>query len=248
MAELGRIVQLVGEETLPAWQSILELDRAGLSESLTLVGGLMVYGHARAANLGSPRPTADADVLVDVVAARTSLNSVYAVIRNMDFDLDADYAAAYRFRHLDGRVIDVMVADHLPSHIRARLAGRPAFQAPAGQQAINRREVWRLEFSPQVTCLVGIPNVLGALVAKGAAWVVDSRNPERHLQDAATLLAAVGDPSTLDYSLSTSDRKRLRAIRGPLQDSRHPAWGLLDPDERLLGQQNLELIAGAARL
>lgn len=248
MAELGRVVHLDGDEILPAWQSVLELDRAGLSESLTLVGGLMVYSHARAANLTSPRPTADADVLVDVVAARTSLNAVYAVINDMDFDLDPEYAVAYRFRHSDGRVIDVMVADHLPSHIRARLAGRPAFQAPAGQQAINRRELWRLEFSPELRCLVGIPNVLGALVAKGAAWVVDNRNPERHLQDAATLLAAVGDPSTLDYNLSTSDRRRLRAIRVPLQDSRHPAWGLLALDERLLGQQNLELIAGAARL
>lgn len=208
----------------------------------------MVYGHARAANLTSPRPTADADILVDVVAARTSLNSVYAVIKGMGFELDTRYATAYRFRHADGRVIDVMVADHLPSHIRARLAGRPAFQAPAGQQAINRREVWRLEFSPELSCLVGIPNVLGALISKGAAWVVDSRNPERHLQDAATLLAAVEDPSTLDYELSKRDRQRLRALHEPLQDSRHSAWGLLDPGERLLGQQNLELIAGAARL
>lgn len=248
MAELGRVVQLLGDEILPAWQSVLDLDRAGLSESLTLVGGLMVYGHARAANLTSARPTADADVLVDVVAARTSLNEVNAVLREMGFVLDTDYATAYRFRHPDARVIDVMVADHLPSHIRARLAGRPAFQAPAGQQAINRREVWRLEFSPNLSCLVGIPNVLGALVAKGAAWVVDNRNPERHLQDAATLLAAVGDASALDYSLSANDRRRLRAIHDSLDDARHPAWGLLNPEERLRGQQNLHLIAGAARL
>jgi len=246
--EYDRVVQLTGDETLPAWQSVVELDRAGVSRLLTLVGGLMVYGHARAANLTSPRPTADADVLVDVVAARTSLQSVYAVISGLGFELDTSYATAYRFRHSDGRVIDMMVADHLPSHIRARLAGRPVFQAPAGQQAINRREVWRLEFSPELTCLVGIPNTLGALIAKGAAWVADSRNPERHIQDAATLLAAVDDPSAIDYSLSTSDRRRLRAIREHLQDSRHPAWGLLDPDERTRGQQNLELIARAARL
>ena len=95
MDELGRVVQLAGDETLPAWQSVLDLDRAGLSESLTLVGGLMVYGHARAANLTSPRPTADADVLVDVVAARTSLNGVHSVLREMDFVLDTEYATAY---------------------------------------------------------------------------------------------------------------------------------------------------------
>ncbi|GAA2240296.1 hypothetical protein N1031_12875 [Herbiconiux moechotypicola] len=248
MAEISRIVELTGDETVPAWQSIIDLDRAGLSESLTLVGGLMVYAHARAATLSSTRPTADADVLVDVVAARTSLAEVQAVLRDLGFALNTDYDTAYRFRHSDDRVIDVMVADHLPSHIRARLSGRPAFQAPAGQQAINRREVWRLEFSPDLVCSVGIPNTLGALVAKGAAWMVDTRNPERHLQDSATLLAAVGDASALDYRLSHNDRRRLRAIHAHLRDERHPAWGLLEEQERREGQQNLELIAGGAGL
>lgn len=208
----------------------------------------MVYSHARAANLTSPRPTADADVLVDVVTGRPSLIDTYAALNNLGFVLETGYSVAYRFRHADGRVIDVMVADHLPSHIRARLAGRPAFQAPAGQQAINRREIWQLEFSAEVTCAVGIPNILGALVAKGAAWIVENRNPERHLQDAATLFAAVEDASAINYQLSKTDRRRLRALREQLTDARHPAWALLSADERLNGQQNLELISNAARL
>lgn len=208
----------------------------------------MVYSHARGANLTSPRPTADADVLVDVVTGRPSLIDTYAALNSLGFVLETESSVAYRFRHADGRVIDVMVADHMPSHIRARLAGRPAFQAPAGQQAINRREIWQLEFSTEVTCTVGIPNILGALVAKGAAWIVDNRNPERHLQDAATLFAAVEDASAINYTLSTTDRRRLRALREQLADARHPAWALLSADERLLGQQNLELITTAARL
>lgn len=141
-----------------------------------------------------------------------------------------------------------MVADHLPSHIRARLAGRPAFEAPAGQQAINRREIWRLEFSDRTSCSIGVPNVLGALVAKGAAWIADNRNPERHLHDAATLFAAVEDASALDYDLSANDRRRLRALRDRLQDPRHSGWALVSPPERLVAQQNLEMIARAARL
>ncbi|WBU36712.1 hypothetical protein [Homoserinibacter sp. YIM 151385] len=248
MAEPDRVVRLTGDETLPAWRSVVELHAAGLSHSLTLVGGLMVYAHARAAGLTSPRPTTDADVLVDVLASRLNLTEVSAGLTSMGFELASEYTTAYRFRHPDARVVDVMVADHLPSHVRTRLAGRPAFRAPAGQQAINRRELWRLEFADDTNCSIGVPNVLGALVAKGAAWIVDNRNPERHLQDAATLFAAVGDASALDYDLSTNDRKRLRALRDQLQDPRHAAWGLLDAQERLLGQQNLQLLARAARL
>lgn len=248
MGETERVISLTGDETLPAWRSVIELDQAGLSEALTLVGGLMVYAHARAAGLSSPRPTADADVLVDVITARPTLNEVSAGLRLMGFELVTEYATAYRFRHPDDRIIDMMVADHLPAHVRARLAGRPAFQAPAGQQAINRREVWQLEFSSDLRCRIGVPNVLGALVAKGAAWIADNRNPERHLQDVATLLAAIQDASAIDYTLTASDRRRLRAVRNPLSNPAQAAWSLLDARERLRGQQNLELVARAARL
>lgn len=183
-----------------------------------------------------------------VPASRPNLTEVAAGLASLDFELAGEHKTAHRFQHPDGRVVDVMVADHLPSHVRTCLAGRPAFRAPAGQQAINRREFWRLEFADGMSCAIHVPNVLGALVAKGAAWIADNRNPERHLQDAATLFAAVNDASALDYNLSTNDRKRLRALRKPLQDPRHPAWSLLDARERVLGQQNLELIARAAKL
>lgn len=91
MAQPQRVVDLAGDEEMPAWRIVIDLHTTGVLGRWTLVGGLMVH--------------------------------------------------AYRFRHADGRVIDLMVADHLPNGIRARLAGRPAFPAEGGQQAIDRREV-----------------------------------------------------------------------------------------------------------
>ena len=248
MAEPARVVDLAGDEELPAWATVLELDREGVSAQWTLIGGLMVYAHARLGGIDSPRPTFDADFLVDFALDRSSLANARAVLNRLGFELDTRTAAAYRFRHSDHRAVDIMVADHLPKHLgKPRLDRRDAFEAPAGEQAIRRRELWELRFAPDLSCTVGVPNGLGALVAKGAAWLVDRRDRGRHLQDGAVLLAAVADPSAIDYdSMSGNDRKRLRALRDELVTPAHEAWSMLSGDERRRGLQNLELIARAA--
>ena len=235
---------------MPAWTTVIELGREGVAAQWTLIGGLMVYAHARLGGIDSPRPTSDADFLVDFALDRSTLAHARAALYRLGFDLDTRTPAAYRFRHSDRRVVDIMVADHLPQHLGSpRLDRRDAFEAPAGEQAIRRRELWELRFAPEVACIVGVPNELGALVAKGAAWLVDRRDGSRHLQDGAVLLAAMADPSSIDYdSLSANDRKRLRALRDELVDPSHEAWSLLSGDERRRGRQNLELIAGAAGL
>ena len=115
--------------------------------------------------------------------------------------------------HSDGRKVDILVADHLPSRMRPRLAQRAAFAAPAGEQAIRRRDVYTLIFNGGARVVLGVPDELGALVVKGAAYLVDHRDRGRHLDDAAVLLACVADPSELAYeTMSANDRRRLRAI------------------------------------
>lgn len=146
----------------------------------------------------------------------------------------------------DGRKVDIMVADHLPSRMRPRLAQRPAFPAPGGQQAINRRDLYTLAFRGGARVEIGVPDELGALVAKGAAYLVDSRDRDRHLDDAAVLLACVSDASALDYGgTSPNDRRRIRAVLDHLVDERHASWLGLDTDARARGLMNAELIGGA---
>lgn len=244
MAGRALTVDMVDDDLIPAWQTVIELAAVGIAGRLTLVGGLMVAAHARRAGVLMRRPTDDVDVLVDYLGDRASLTDVRAALASIGFALSDDGQHAYRFRHVDGRKVDVMVADHLPSRMQPRLARRPAFPAPSGEQAIRRRDTYRLVFAGGAAAEVGVPDELGALVAKGAAYQVDRRDRDRHLDDVAVLLASIGDVSALDYgSMSRNDRRRIAGVSEQLADERHRAWTSLDPSGRSLARLNLALIA-----
>lgn len=246
MAGRTLTVDMADDDVIPAWRTVITLAATGMATRLTLVGGLMVAAHARRAGVIMRRPTDDVDALVDYLADRSSLNDVRAALASMGLALSDDEQYAYRFRHPDGRKVDVMVADHLPSRMQPRLARRPAFPAPSGEQAIRRRDNYRLVFAGGATAEVGVPDELGALVAKGAAYQVDRRDRGRHLDDAAVLLASIGDASALDYgSMSSNDRRRIAGVGEPLADERHRAWINLDPLERSHARLNLTLITRA---
>jgi hypothetical protein len=129
-------VDMGDDDLIPAWQTVLELGDQPIAERLTLVGGLMVAAHARRAQVVMRRPTDDVDTLVDYLADRSSLADTRATLSRLGFSLSEDGRHAYRFLHSDGRKVDLMVADHLPSGLRPRLARRDAFAAPSGEQAI----------------------------------------------------------------------------------------------------------------
>jgi len=176
----------------------------------------------------------------------SSLADARAALAAIGFHLSSDERHAYRFRHADGRKVDLMVADHLPSRMSPRLDRRPAFAVPAGEQAIRRRDTYRLEFPGGAEVEIGVPDEFGALVAKGAAWLADRRDRERHLDDAAVLLACVDDASELDYaSVSSNDRKRIRALTAELANATHLSWVNLDEPDRRRGMLNLKLISQA---
>lgn len=139
------------------------------------------------------RPTDDVDALVDYLTNQSSLSEARAALAAIGFQLSDDEQHAYRFRHEDGRKVDLMVADHLPSRMNPRLDRRPAFEAPSGEQTIQRRDIYRLEFRSGAAVEVGVPDEFGALVAKGAAWLVDWRDRERHrIEGGRRLLATHG--------------------------------------------------------
>lgn len=239
-------VDMHDDDRLPAWQTVIELAESGAAADWTLVGGLMVAAHARRAGVVMRRPTNDVDALVDYAANQASLVEARAALARLGFELSRDDTFAYRFVHADGRKIDVMIADHLPSWMRPRLARMPAFAASAGEQAIRRRDIHRLGFLSGRSVQIGVPDELGALVAKGGAYIVDSRDPERHLDDSAVLLASIPDASAIDYaSASKNDRKRIKATTDLLANQAHPSWANLDENDRRQGHLNLTLIRRA---
>lgn len=243
MAGLELIVDMGDDDLIPAWQTVIELAANGDSAEWTLVGGLMVAAHARRAGVVMRRPTDDVDVLVDYAANRSSLHQARTALHRIGFELDENDRHAYRFRHEDGRKLDLMVADHLPSRMEPRMDRRPAFAAPSGEQAIRRRDHYRLQFASGSSAQVGVPDELGALVAKGAAWLVDNRDRMRHLDDSVVLLACVSDASKLDYeSMSKNDRKRIHAVTDELLDPTHISWVNVDSADKERGMLNLRLV------
>jgi hypothetical protein len=246
MAGLELTLDMGDDDLLPAWRTVIDVAGTGISRSLTLVGGLMVAAHGIRVGVVMRRYTDDMDALVDYWADRTSLTATRVALAKIGFELVESEEHAYRFVHADGRKVDIMVADHLPSRMRPRLAQRPAFAAPAGEQAIRRRDVYTLTFNGGARVVLGVPDELGALVAKGAAYLVDNRDRDRHLDDAAVLLACVTDASELAYdTMSSNDRRRLRTIFEQVGDELHSSWVNLDRADRERGLMNAALIAGA---
>lgn len=239
-------VDMGNDDLLPAWQSAIDVASTGVSANLTLIGGLMVAVHAAHAGVTMRRSTDDMDALVDYVADSGSLIAAKAALARVGFDLTEQEQHAYRFVHDDGRKVDLMVADHLPHKIRPpRLGQRPAFAAPAGTQALARRDLYTLNFAGGARVELGVPDSLGALVAKGAAYTVDNRDRDRHLDDAAVLLACITDASELAYdTTSKNDRRRLRALLEHLRHEEHHSWANLDPADRARGLMNAVLIGG----
>ena len=249
MAGATHEVDIGDDDLLPPWSTVFELAAAFEIDDWVLVGGLMVQLHARRASIAPPRTTRDVDLVADVITNGSSLSTLTGTLGSRGFIAtvpDTRNAPVYRYSRGEEQV-DVMVADHLPSRVRPRLQQRPAFSVDGGSQALNRRDTFVVT-SITRTVTIGVPDVLGALVGKGAAFLVDSRDPQRHLEDAAVLLASINSVGELDLTLSKNDRKRLNRIADALEDPFHWGWLALDQSEQSKGQRNLALLTTAAQL
>ena len=87
-----------------------------------------------------------------------------------------------------------------------------------------------------------VPDLLGALVLKAAAYAVDRREHQRHLCHAALLAALIADHRTELARLQGSDRKRLRLLSEVLADPLQDAWLLLPDLLQERGQDTLRIL------
>jgi hypothetical protein len=250
MAGETHAVNIGDDDLLPPWSTVFDVIEATDTNDWVLVGGLMVQLHARRANIPPPRATKDVDLVVDVAANSASVTSIAAALRQIGFEPivpDSRKEPIYRFER--GREqVDMMVADHLPAQLKPRFMMRPAFAVTAGEQSLRRRDTFVVTSTTR-TVTLGAPDVLGALIGKGAANVVDSRDPGRHLDDAAVLLASIDSVGELDLShLSANDRKRLVVIASALGGVAHPAWLNLNETQRAKARRNLTALVTAAPL
>jgi hypothetical protein len=118
----------------------------------------------------------------------------------------------------------------------------PMFAVAGGKQALDRTMTLAIEAAHGEVIELSVPDELGELVLKGAAYISDPRDRDRHLFDAAALAACITDHATERDRLKGSDNKRLRTLETALADHRHPAWLSLPEPARIAGQDTLRIL------
>ena len=120
-------------------------------------------------------------------------------------------------------------SDGLP--VQDAYHGRHTLATPGAQQAIKRSEPVTVQVEDEVAA-IRRPNVLGALVAKAAAFSVPSDPAkERHLTDFATLAAMALGSDRIGQQMTTRDRHYLVPMLVALDNSRR-LWASIDGAER----------------
>jgi hypothetical protein len=195
------------------WRALVALDD-GVRSPWCLVGGQLVVLHCLERGVLPPRTTDDGDVVVDVFAHRAALTRATAVLADLGFAEQPD-SRGYGYRWVNGAAhVDVLVPERSNAQRRPALTrrGSRSVETPAAQQAVARAERVPVRIG-ETSGHVARPDLLGAIVVKAAAAVVDS-DPERHLQDVAVLcgLAATADLPALLGATTAKDRRRLRKI------------------------------------
>ncbi|MBT1167026.1 hypothetical protein JS539_09650 [Bifidobacterium simiarum] len=91
---------------------------------------------------------------------------------------------------------------------------------------------------------IRIPDLLGAVMLKSAAWSVDKTDRrDRHLTDAALLLSLIDDPDhEIERLHSANDRKRILTLQQELPEGSE-YWGGLDLSHRQNGIDALDVLS-----
>lgn len=238
------------------WPSVAELAEALPAESWTLVGGLVTQLHTIHHGLGIVRPTHDVDIVLHIETMRGVPNKVAATLEALGYhfqpSIDPRTNTAHRFVRGTTTVdlvsgaredqVDVLIADHPAPRVIERLRGHEMIRIEGGTQALRRTVNAQLEIAPGTTATISIPRPFGALILKSAAYTTDSRDKDRHLFDAAALLACIDDPFAERAEFTGSDRRRIDTLVSRLHEA-HPAWRALPEDHRTQAQLTLEILA-----
>lgn len=137
--------------------------------------------------------------------------------------------------------VDVVVADHAAPSVAEQMRNRDMVKIEGGTQALRRTANYVLELGEGERITISVPRPFGALILKAAAYKSDTRDRDRHLQDAAVLLACIEDPDAERDGFTGSDRSRLLTLERELADE-NPAWLLMPEPDARRGQAVLRLL------
>lgn len=233
----------------------------------------MTQLHTVHRGLGVVRPTNDVDIMLHLETSRGVPAKAAAALETLGYQLQARIDPRDRTAHRwvrKGQVIDVsgshmarderqnegtrsshgehyvdvLTADHPAPKVVERMRGRDMVPIAGGTQALKRTVNAVLDIWPDRPTTISVPRPFAAVILKAAAYVTDSRDRDRHLYDAAALLACIEDPFTEVESLAGSDRRRIRILIERLWED-HPAWRPLDRGARVNAQAALRILGSA---
>lgn len=208
----------------------------------------MVQAHALAHDIPQIRPTDDLDMLLHIELVTGIVGEAAHRLEALGYRLQqptTPRGPAYRYKRGED-VIDVMSPDHT-GKLSARLSRNPMFAVEGGKQALQRGMTVAMTGTNGETIELSVPDELGALVLKGAAHLHDSRDRQRHLDDAATLAACITDHAAERDRIKGSDGKRLRHLAEALADPLHPSWRLLPEPHRTAGRDTLRILTATQK-
>ncbi len=206
--------------------------------------------------LGIVRPTNDVDIARHIETRRGVPNAIADTLESLGYRLqpsiDVRSKTAHRFVRGTSTVdlvagaadeqVDVLIADHPAPRVIEKLRGHEMVRMEGGTQALRRTVNAIIEIDPGTAATISVPRPLGALILKAAAYKTDSRDRERHLFDAAALLACVDDPFIERAEFTGSDRSRIATLVEHLPDD-HRAWRALPEGHRIQAQLTLGILS-----
>ncbi|WP_346619235.1 hypothetical protein [Blastococcus montanus] len=177
------------------WDLVLDLAGQLPPAGWALVGGQMVMLHGLLAGRVATRASQDVDVLADLLSDEAGLVRCVRAVRELDLEPQPDAAGKVcRFvRASDQARADILAPEHTPPRRRLRTVGGDTIRIEGGTQALQRAVPVHVT-KGQRTAPVPVPDLLGALVLKAAAWATDTRDRARHSGDAAFLAGLIADP------------------------------------------------------
>ncbi|WP_207948224.1 hypothetical protein [Metallococcus carri] len=216
----------------------------------------MTQLHTIHRGIGIVRPTNDVDIVLHIEARRGLPALAARELETLGYRLlpsiDPRNNTAHRFVRSSNTVdlvtstadeqVDMLIADHAAPRVIETLRGRTMVQIDGGTQALRRTINAEITLGSGGDVTISVPRAFGALILKAAAYRTDSRDRDRHLFDAAALLACIDDPVEEGEALRGSDRGRIATLQHALQRD-HPAWRQLPSRVRGDAEAALRILA-----
>lgn len=204
----------------------------------------MVQAHAYLHGVVPSRATSDVDTVLHLETGMTTFSEVRGLLARQGFTLGESQQHAYHFTR-DADEIDVMVSDRFSATRRPAYLRRPLFGVPGGTRALSSTvNVTLRDQEGNETASFSLPSLQGAFTLKGAAQLVDQRDPERHTEDGITLLACVSNVDEIREGLTLRSRRRVRTLLRAIAANRE-AWVMHDPATQARARGNLTAMESA---